>query len=182
MLAHYANRSLPAHAAMPECGSAGWKCHGRATGDFFTARYPLHAWFRGAFWEKPVTYPRKGVDPGAHAAVTASVARQYGGQLFGLFRSPSRRALSAYAYQNRRSDGRLGRQMGLLSYATRIRGMVTKMLAGQESGDDCRRAESRCDAARRGGAPRWQMVWRPTGARRARANVRKKESTHFTFR
>ena len=136
-LAHLANASLPPNAAMPYCGRDGWLCKG-ATGDFFKQRYPLNVWFKGIFWDK-------GRDPGEHRAVTDDVLQQFDGALFGMFRDPISRTQSAFSYQNLRFNGSLGRTYNLLQYAQHLRGMVTKMLAGQEDGNDCRVPGRKCN-------------------------------------
>lgn len=135
-LVHFANSRLPPRASMPYCGPDGRLCNG-TTGDFFK-HYPVGQWFSTgvSLW--------LGSGFGSHRRVDDHVLRSFRGSLFGLFREPARRAMSAYLYQDLRSNGRLRATTHVLNYTSNVAGMVVKMLAGQEDGNDCRDMERTC--------------------------------------
>jgi len=139
-LVHYANRSLAADVGMPLCGADGKLCSGAtgdfATGDFFD-RFPLNQWFPGVFWEKDG-------DPGAHRAVTETVLKSFDHAFFGMFRDPSRRVQSEFVYQDLRQNSSVSMAYTIIEYAQHVAGMMTKMLAGQEDGNDCRTPGREC--------------------------------------
>jgi hypothetical protein len=123
-LAHCANRSLPADAKILPCEKSGSACEILQEVEF-TQRYPLDQWFKGIFWEK-------GGNFGGHVAVTNHVWQLYQGKMFGMFRDPVKRAMSAYEwFAEEGTDG--GKRPSPSQYAQRIKGTVAKMLAGQVS-------------------------------------------------
>lgn len=120
VIAHFANRSLPADARMSTCDKHGLShnltidadpsyrlnhpyephvCSG-ATDGFFQ-RFPHSTWFRGMFAISEEGLGSAGCDAGAHAPITDALWDLHSGHFQGLFRSPRRLIPSVYLRQAR---------------------------------------------------------------------------------
>lgn len=122
-LAHYANSSLPPQAQMQlqECKGPPGKC--------FTNKYPIEAYFKGLLWEKDGNW-------GDHYAIDNKTFNKFHGHFFGMIRKPSDRSFSSWRFFAPHSD--------VKEYSERIKGVTTKMLAGQAYGLECHNEQAVC--------------------------------------
>merc|ERR1712166_1729650 len=117
-LAHYANSSIPRTAQMPkpaECSTVPEVC--------FTNMYPIEKHFKHLLWEKNANW-------GDHTAISGATFKEFQGNFFGMFRNPQKRMWSSW-----KQFGAEGEDAG--TYGEKIRGVSTKMLAGQAYGLQC---------------------------------------------
>jgi len=77
---------------------------------------------------------------GNHEPISPRVLQTWHGSLFGMFREPSRRFWSAYAFFNKSSE-----LFQPEEYAKRIQGGQTLMLSGQRYGLDCLSLQYPCE-------------------------------------
>ena len=134
-LAHYANESLPPDARIEPCGpEMGEHCLEER---HFLSKYPMDTWFKDVFWEKSGNF-------GGHWPITESAWRMYEGSFYGFFRHPAARSWSAYDHFAAQGVNGFSRLTGQ-QYGERIRGTVTKMLAGQATGISCQSVTGSCE-------------------------------------
>lgn len=134
-LAHLANESLPQDARIEPCEEEmGDHCLEER---HFLSMYPMDTWFKGVFWEKSGNF-------GGHWPITESAWRMYEGSFYGIFRHPAARSWSAYDHFAKNGVNGFAR-LTENQYAERIRGTVTKMLAGQATGISCQSVSNSCE-------------------------------------
>lgn len=166
-LFHAANLSLPPSARLPTCTRDGFmltaevtwrnasarslcrrvlrrgnelatacelvpteRCRGGQAELAFLERFPLDAWFRCRFWE------HEDGNIGSHSAIVDSeIYERYKGKWVGMFRSPASRVTSAFLWFV--SSFPEHARPNASSYARRVLGTATRMIAGQRDGLSC---------------------------------------------
>ena len=176
-LLHLGNNSLPSGARLPTCSSSGIlvksemrdrevlsqetcqqvlrrgqpmrvcrnvsveRCVGGQAELTFLKRFPLSVHFPCTFWE------HNDGNIGSHSAIDEASYRRFAGKFVGMFRSPRARAVSAFLWF--RNAFPESTRPNASSYARRVIGTATRMVAGQAGGMDCGSAYGSCrpDAA-----------------------------------
>jgi hypothetical protein len=164
-LFHAANASLPSSARLPVCTHDGFmrkaevpwrnvstrslcrrisrrgqmvttcevvpteRCRGGQAELAFLERFPMGAWFRCQFWE------HNDGNVGSHAAIDEESYTRYKGKFVGMFRSPLTRVASSFLWFA--SSFPAHARPNASTYAQRVAGTATKMLAGQSDGMAC---------------------------------------------